>query len=474
MKIKSKRLIFAICLLLVSAVMVGTASFAWFSMNTEVAVDGIEVEAYSDSLFLEISTKEDQDYNTSVSLAGDKQYLRLAKHGFVNAAYTVEASAASGTYNGTGNYYKKVEFVDSYLKYVIADDLVAPSSDVKGLYKNPSFNLITDDSAVMVSGTVYYEKLGTQFKQITTTAGNPAVGYYTLGLVYTAAGDSTTTAEDGKTYYSLANGVYTVVENIEVGVTLVGDYFTAAAITPEVEGANYVDGAKYYKLAENSRDFYLVNPVVPGSSLTGYYTLVATQITTLTDFTGHAYAMTANNEYSYLGEFTNADLTKGYLYFGRTYSDSITDGEKNNSLNVIKDDNNNYLDNYRYTSSIYLRNANNTNDSRNLQAVFSVDGNNALTSALRVVVVVYDITGTEDVFVNYVEYSNRTGNTTYGNGKTNIINLLAGNTAQTLRADIYVYYDGSDDAAKNATNGVLNLSGDQIEVKFTIDGPDYN
>ena len=72
---KTKSLFIAICLLVVSATMLGTASFAWFSMNTEVAVDGIEVEAYSDSLFLEISKEKADNYNTSVSFAGEKEYL---------------------------------------------------------------------------------------------------------------------------------------------------------------------------------------------------------------------------------------------------------------------------------------------------------------------------------------------------------------------------------------------------------------
>ena len=37
-----KKLIPAICLLLVSAVMLGTSTFAWFSMNATVAVTGKE------------------------------------------------------------------------------------------------------------------------------------------------------------------------------------------------------------------------------------------------------------------------------------------------------------------------------------------------------------------------------------------------------------------------------------------------
>ena len=49
-----KKLIPAICLLLVSAVMLGTSTFAWFSMNTTVTATGMNITAKSDSKFLQI------------------------------------------------------------------------------------------------------------------------------------------------------------------------------------------------------------------------------------------------------------------------------------------------------------------------------------------------------------------------------------------------------------------------------------
>ena len=95
MKIKSKKLIIAVCLLLISAVMVGTASFAWFSMNTEVGVDGIEVEAYSDALFLQIS-EDGSDYDTSVTLGnGEPTPLRVITPVDVTTVYIVTAEEAS-------------------------------------------------------------------------------------------------------------------------------------------------------------------------------------------------------------------------------------------------------------------------------------------------------------------------------------------------------------------------------------------
>lgn len=475
MKTKSKRLILAVCLLLVSAVLVGTASFAWFSMNTEVTVDGIEVEAYSDSLFLEISMEKTSGYDTSVSIEGEKQYIRLAKHGFVSTAYTLTETAISTDtdYDGSTVYYKKVELADSYYKYVIADDL-EEAEGVAGLYKNPVFIQITDASATMQSGVVYYAKTEfiNEYTPVATVAGDAATGLYTLGLVYTLVGGTDTKAEDGVVYYEKSGDVYTEVENVEADTTVVSTYYTAAEIEPEAADATKDNSAKYYEEGSDGR-LYEKNLFAPATNVKGLYTLAAQQISTLTSFTGKAFVKNANaDEYSLLGDFTAANLTD-MLYFGRAYSDTVngTDiGNEGETLNVVKAES---AGNYRYMKSIYLRNAVNTNDSHNLQAAFNVSGTNVLTSAVRVVLVVYDVSGSTDTFVNYVEYSKATGSVTYKNGN-NIVGTLAGNTAQTLRADVYVYYDGTDASASNATSGVLALTANKIEIKFTIDGPSYN
>lgn len=52
---KMRKLIPALAMLLVSAVMMSTASFAWFSMNTTVTATGMKIKAKSDQTFLIIS-----------------------------------------------------------------------------------------------------------------------------------------------------------------------------------------------------------------------------------------------------------------------------------------------------------------------------------------------------------------------------------------------------------------------------------
>lgn len=54
---KFKKLIPALCMLLVSAVMLGSTTFAWFSMNTTVTASGMKVEATADQVYLQIQNK---------------------------------------------------------------------------------------------------------------------------------------------------------------------------------------------------------------------------------------------------------------------------------------------------------------------------------------------------------------------------------------------------------------------------------
>lgn len=51
---KFKKIIPALCMLLISAVLMGTSTYAWFSMNTTVKATGMEVKAKSQSEFLQI------------------------------------------------------------------------------------------------------------------------------------------------------------------------------------------------------------------------------------------------------------------------------------------------------------------------------------------------------------------------------------------------------------------------------------
>lgn len=55
---KFKKLIPAFCMLLISAVLMGTSTYAWFSMNTKVTASGMQVNAKSDDTYLLISSEK--------------------------------------------------------------------------------------------------------------------------------------------------------------------------------------------------------------------------------------------------------------------------------------------------------------------------------------------------------------------------------------------------------------------------------
>lgn len=55
---KFKKIIPALCMLLISAVLMGTSTYAWFSMNRTVKASGMQVTAQSNSRYLMIATGE--------------------------------------------------------------------------------------------------------------------------------------------------------------------------------------------------------------------------------------------------------------------------------------------------------------------------------------------------------------------------------------------------------------------------------
>ena len=55
---KFRKLIPALCMLLVSALFVGTSTYAWFSMNTQVTATNMQVTAKSNATYLLIDTAD--------------------------------------------------------------------------------------------------------------------------------------------------------------------------------------------------------------------------------------------------------------------------------------------------------------------------------------------------------------------------------------------------------------------------------
>lgn len=94
---KFRKLIPALCMLLVSALFVGTSTYAWFSMNTSVSATNMKVTAKSDSIYLLISKEK----TTADGIQGDKLTTVAIKN--EDTALLPSARTISATKEGVKN-----------------------------------------------------------------------------------------------------------------------------------------------------------------------------------------------------------------------------------------------------------------------------------------------------------------------------------------------------------------------------------
>lgn len=481
MKKNMRKLVVATCLLLVSAVLMGTSTYAWFAMNTNSKADGLEVEAYSDSLYLEISQSVDSGYAANTSFTTNNTgTLRLVTHKFFDYNEIVTITATEITdgskYNGTGTYYKAADSdrSQSDLNYVVANgDLQAPDSTA-GLYKNIVFEMVT--SSGLVSGT-YYELSQNKFVQKTLT-NQSAKGLYTACNYVAATG----TYNGNSTYYQKTSTGYAVVDTT-VGfesTTDMSSYYLRVDSAPDAEatGAEYDGVSTYYSFDQTNKTFALVGTLELGSELNGYYTIAATAVDTATtegDGTTVYYLKnevdTDVYEYSYIGTIPDGQILANYLYWGRAYSNDPTAVQASNTLNIIAD---NDASDYYLAQTLYLRQAEGTNHASNLRiADVKVGGAyNELSNAIRVLFVASStsdpdaiVTATYDCGLDKFVYANE------NKDEALLFDMLLGNEAETVKVDLYIYFDGTDDVAKN-TDAILN--GQTIDIEFAIDELSYN
>ena len=435
-----KRVLMSLAMLLVSAIMLSSASYAWFSMNTEVEVEGIQFEAYSDSLFLEISENNQTFSPDNLTIDNGKKGLRPVAYGYIGDLSTDGKVYDIGNpnlinidneyYTGVGNYYRK--------------QLKADTNDTK------------------VSGEVYdyicvNEELYT---------GSPVDGYYIFGegLVFEAV---TVDSYNGDVYEKDEND-YKLVSN---PVSTRGLYAISGTPTP-LSGATYNPAKVYYALVGN--DYVMVDGLNAGSRLKGYYVLEPSEANNPTS--GVRYLLNSDGDYVAFTAHATGTGLDGYWYRG--YSENIDptvkDSDAGNIVGVIGDmDATNSP--YVLYDTVYLRMAAGSADATNLIIsnvdVQGSDNENTLTKAVRVIFIATSSKGTE---VARILYDNETGKfTNLGTNTENqtITSTLVGNTGEVITVDMYVYYDGTYSSV--ATHNLLNLSGHKISVGFEIDLPEY-
>ena len=430
---KQRKILFSVIMLLVSAVMLSTASFAWFSMNTTVYVEGIEFEAYSDSLFLQISENEDSGYADNITVRNGDKILRPSAIAFLpdEGAWVPTFAPATGFFDpsSTQLIYARVgkaDANDSYSNpdYVVVNGLLNGASSVAGYYNETDgqirFDIVTTPQAPQ-AGVQYYVKEGNSYVPKAASEITDVYGYYTVTLIKPCEANET-----------------------------------------------YINGNRYFEVHHNG----IISPVgglVNADSLNGYY-VVASESRAQIATAGKDYFVKNNNgDYISLGNIeTGVKLDSTYQYCYRAYSDqlNVSQGEK---LNAVIDESKYTVDNIPYYlyDVFYLRMADGAGTGDNLKvSAVNISGTDSLNDAIRVLFVATNGEGK----VSRVVYNNRTGEITHMDGSV-LFSKILGDEAETVKVEVYVYYDGTDDAV--LTNGDVYFSGHTIKCEFSIDVPEY-
>lgn len=460
---KNKRILMSLAMLLVSAIMLSSASYAWFSMNTDVSVEGIQFEAYSDSLFLEISNFADSGYESDVISADtERKSLLPIAYGTLDdmgGAWSVSATPASGYFetDTTERYYRKVQKTDTNDTYVGEVDYICVNEELYGaseinfecyiLGEGIKFVPVTTSGASNV-----YKKVGNSYVPYTPGAEG-SYGYYTVDTTAAASGEYN---PDKQYYMQATDGSWVVVDGLQSGSHLEGYYtLTVSRVSSVAEGET-----AYIKSVRSDNDPY-----------PNYYA-----------FNGHTYQQSADH--------SNKNWFDEYWFRG--YSDNLTEGsvaetptadsQPGRIIGVVDMD--------RYTTetspyylydTFYLRMAEGSGDATHLRiSNITIDGSDsefALTDAIRVLIVARNsLDESEATDVTAIMYNNDTGTFTRHDGKTTndpqlLFETLRGNTGEVVTVEIYVFYDGRDPSV--ATHNQLNLSGHKLSIGFEIEKPYY-
>ncbi len=428
---KKRRLVFAVVMLLLSATLLSTASFAWFSMNTDVNVTGIEIEAFSDSIFIEISGEREGEYAYSTAvLPSDKAVRPVTGVRLEDGAVTVNVTAVPAGTRYTENdpqiknkdYYLKVDASssnDSYEgdNYILVNSRLEGESSVAGYYKseNITFGVVT--SAIKYDGTgTYYKKVGNSYIKETSL-----------------------TAE-----LSELRGLYTVSFGIA-----------------ETADSVFDGSSNYYE--SRSDGIYPVGGLKLGTKLDGFYTVETASTLNKGDGVTKCYVKNARGDYVCIGTPDEGEDLKNYFYWARSYSTDIEDHQGSNTLSVIKE---NKLSDYYYQHKFYIKTAKGTDTASNLRVEeVNVVGEDSLSNSVRILFVAENGAGE----VARAMYNNRTGQISHWdgeNGEEILFDKLLGNGEDIVEVEIYIYFDGTDSSVVTKD---AELFGESISIKFAVD-----
>ncbi len=489
---KTNKILAATAMLLVSVIMLGTATYAWFAMNTRSVANGLTVEAYSDSNFLEISSDEDNTFGINTTFEDDASgLLRLVTPKFMKDGEIVTITATpvtEGRYDGTGTYYKAVDSdkAGSKLNYSYANDELKEPSATTDMYKDMEFVVVTSDELVTNNDTYYTFSKNTY--TLTDLRNQSAKGCY-VAVYYNAATSYSSTA----TYYQKNGGKFEAVADPSVVTSEnVTNYYVRGNGFPNPDNSTY-DGVSYYYKKVNTSGasaYAIVSGLELGSELKGYYTVTEDSVVTVAGATGDGQSVyylkndvkddednVLYTDYSYIGTVSRDKLLENYLYWGRAYSNDPDAVQENNTLNIINPNGtgDNAVTNYYLAKTLYLRQAKGTNNAVNLRIedVRIGGAKNELSNALRVLFVAYS-EHDPDTLVTYIydhENDNENGNSAESQ---RLFSTLLGNEQEKITVQVYIYFDGTDADANNKQVAGAVLNGQTVEIEFAIDELTYN
>lgn len=221
---KMRKLLPAIAMLLVSAVMMSTASFAWFTMNSEVTATGMQVTAVAPAS-LWISQDTTESWGSTIVLADANMATRLVPS--ITSVLGTDG-AISGTGRETWNAWSFVTLdsdsaqdvpnsgaTPTGAKYVAAKDTVAN----KNYFFQDAIKLLIDGQAGFVAPITVQVALASTVAEGETDAIWRALRVAVVvdgsALVFEFDDDSKENADDeGKINYSGAFTTYTDAQTL--------------------------------------------------------------------------------------------------------------------------------------------------------------------------------------------------------------------------------------------------------------------
>lgn len=133
---KFKKLIPAFCAMLVSAAMLGTSTYAWFSVNKEVTATDMSVTAVADTQYFLISTNDDF---SGKKLSTELTTEQMTQKGINNEAkvYPAAYSTVDTLITEKSWYTANVDTVGTNI--VKATKIEAPAGEGKKVYQNNQY-----------------------------------------------------------------------------------------------------------------------------------------------------------------------------------------------------------------------------------------------------------------------------------------------------------------------------------------------